>query len=168
VNFYYFQIVNDGETVEVSNDELGKGTFINSPAKGEIKIVKTSYDNKVEGIHFEVTGKTFTGQPFSKIYTTDENGIIRINDLRAGEYTIHEVKDEASAGYLLPEDKQLTIDHDGAMLVANMHNSKLPDNPPTGASEDSFTQTAVIIISMVMMSAAVVLVFPLSKRKRKR
>ena len=30
VNFYYFQIVNDGETVEVSNDELGKGTFINS------------------------------------------------------------------------------------------------------------------------------------------
>ena len=168
VNFYYFEIVNDGETVEVSNDELGKGTFINSPQKGEIKIVKTSYDNKVEGIHFEVTGKTYTGQTFKKTYTTDKNGIIRINDLRAGEYTIHEVKDSASAGYLLPEDKQLTIDRDGAMLVANMHNSKIPDNPPTGASEDSFTQTAVIIISMVMMSAAVVPVFPLSKRKRKR
>lgn len=168
VNFYYFQIVNDGETVEVSNDELGKGTFINSPQKGEIKIVKTSYDNKVEGIHFEVTGKTYTGQTFKKTYTTDKNGIIRINDLRAGEYNIHEVNDEASAGYLLPEDKQLTIDRDGAMLIAEMHNSKLPDNPPTGASEDSFTQTAVIIISMVMMSAAVVLVFPLSKRKRKR
>ena len=168
VNFYYFQIVNDGETVEVSNDELGKGTFINSPQKGEIKIVKTSYDNKVEGIHFEVTGKTYTGQTFKKTYTTDKNGIIRINDLRAGEYNIHEVNDEASAGYLLPEDKQLTIDRDGAMLVAEMHNSKLPDNPPTGASEDSFTQTAVIIISMVMMSAAVVLAFPLSKRKRKR
>ena len=168
VNFYYFQIVNDGETVEVSNDELGKGTFINSPAKGEIKIVKTSYDNKVEGIHFEVTGKTFTGQTFKKTYTTDKNGIIRINDLRAGEYTIHEVKDSASAGYLLPEDKQLTIDRDGAMLVANMRNSKIPDNPPTGASNDGFTQTAVIIISMVMMSAAVVIVFPLSKRKRKR
>lgn len=168
VNFYYFQIVNDGETVEVSNDELGKGTFINSPQKGEIKIVKTSYDNKVEGIHFEVTGTTYTGQSFSKIYTTDENGIIHITDLRAGEYNIHEVADDASAGYLLPDDKQLTIDRDGAMLVANMHNSKLPDNPPTGASNDGFTQTAVIIISMVMMSAAVVLVFPLSKRKRKR
>ena len=168
VNFYYFQIVNDGETVEVSNDELGKGTFINSPQKGEIKIVKTSYDNKVEGIHFEVTGKTYTGQSFSKIYTTDENGIIHITDLRAGEYNIHEVADDASAGYLLPDDKQLTIDRDGAMLVANMHNSKLPDNPPTGASEDSFTQTAAVIVSMVMMSAAVVLVFPLSKRKRKR
>ena len=168
VNFYYFQIVNDGETVEVSNDELGKGTFINSPAKGEIKIVKTSYDNKVEGIHFEVTGKTYTGQTFKKTYTTDKNGIIRINDLRAGEYTIHEVKDSASAGYLLPEDKQLTIDRDGAMLVAKMHNDKIPDNPPTGAGEDGFMQTAVIIISTVMMSAAVVLAFPLSKRKRKR
>ena len=168
VNFYYFEIVNDGETVEVSNDELGKGTFINSPQKGEIKIVKTSYDNKVEGIHFEVTGKTFTGQSFSKIYTTDENGIIHITDLRAGEYNIHEVADDASAGYLLPDDKQLTIDRDGAMLVTEMHNSKIPDNPPTGASEDGFMQTAVIIISTVMMSAAVVLAFPLSKRKRKR
>ena len=168
VNFYYFQIVNDGETVEVSNDELGKGTFINSPQKGEIKIVKTSYDNKVEGIHFEVTGKTYTGQTFKKTYTTDKNGIIRINDLRAGEYTIHEVKDSASAGYLLPEDKQLTIDRDGVMAVAEMYNDRIPENPPTGASEDSFTQTAVIIISMVMMSAAVVLAFPLSKRKRKR
>ena len=168
VNFYYFEIVNDGETVEVSNDELGKGTFINSPQKGEIKIVKTSYDNKVEGIHFEVTGKTFTGQSFSKIYTTDENGIIHITDLRAGEYNIHEVADDASAGYLLPDDKQLTIDRDGAMLVAEMHNSKIPENPPTGAGEDGFMQTAVIIISTVMMSAAVVLAFPLSKRKRKR
>ena len=168
VNFYYFEIVNDGETVEVSNDELGKGTFINSPQKGEIKIVKTSYDNKVEGIHFEVTGKTYTGQTFKKTYTTDKNGIIRINDLRAGEYTIHEVKDSASAGYLLPDDKQLTIDRDGAKLVAEMHNSKLPDNPPTGANDDSFTQTAVIIISMVMMSTGIVLAFPLSKRKRKR
>lgn len=142
-----------------------KGTFINSPQKGEIKIVKTSYDNKVEGIHFEVTGKTFTGQSFSKIYTTDENGIIHITDLRAGEYNIHEVADDASAGYLLPDDKQLTIDRDGAMLVAEMHNSKIPENPPTGASEDSFTQTAVIIISMVMMSTGIVLAFPLSKRK---
>lgn len=168
VNFYYFQIVNDGETVEVSNDELGKGTFINAPQKGEIKIVKTSYDKNVEGFHFEVTGKTYTGQDFKKTYTTDKNGIIRITDLRAGEYTIHEVEDSASAGYLLPEDKQLTIDRDGAMLVAEMHNSKIPENPPTGASENGFTQTAVIIISMVMMSAAVVLVFPLSKRKRKR
>ena len=168
VNFYYFQIVNDGETVEVSNDELGKGTFINSPQKGEIKIVKTSYNNKVEGFKFEVSGTTYTGQTFKKTYTTDKDGIIRITDLRAGEYTIHEVKDSASAGYLLPEDKQLTIDRDGAKLVTEMHNSKLPDNPPTGASEDSFTQTAVIIISMVMMSTGIVLAFPLSKRKRKR
>ena len=168
VNFYYFQIVNDGETVEVSNDELGKGTFINSPQKGEIKIVKTSYNNKVEGFKFEVSGTTYTGQTFKKTYTTDKDGIIRITDLRAGEYTIHEVKDSASAGYLLPEDKQLTIDRDGVMAVAKMHNDKIPDNPPTGAGEDSFMQTAVIIISTVMMSAAVVLVFPLSKRKRKR
>ena len=166
VNFYYFEITENGKTVIVTNDELGKGTFINAPQKGEIKIVKTSYDNKVEGFSFEVTGKTFTGQSFSKIYTTDENGIIHITDLRAGEYNIHEVADDASAGYLLPDDKQLTIDRDGAMLVANMHNSKLPDNPSTGASEDGFMQTAIVVISAIMITTSVVLVFPLSKRRK--
>ena len=169
VNFYYFQIVNDGETVEVSNDELGKGTFINSPQKGEIKIVKTSYDNKVEGIHFEVTGKTYTGQTFKKTYTTDKNGIIRINDLRAGEYTVHEVKDSASAGYLLPEDKQLTIDRDGAMLVAEMYNDRIPENPTTGNStSDVFKQTLIFVSSAVIIGTAAVILIPMRKRKKQR
>ena len=163
VNFYYFQIVNDGETVEVSNDELGKGTFINSPQKGEIKIVKTSYDNKVEGIHFEVTGKTYTGQTFKKTYTTDKNGIIRIKDLRAGEYTIHEVKDSASAGYLLPEDKQLTIDRDGAVATAEMYNG---NNPPSGVRNDGL-QTVLIIISAVALSASAILISPRKQKQHK-
>ena len=162
VNFYYFQIVNDGETVEVSNDELGKGTFINAPQKGEIKIVKTSYDKKVEGFHFEVTGKTYTGQDFKKTYTTDKNGIIRITDLRAGEYTIHEVKDTASAGYVLPADVQLTIDRDGAVATAEMYNG---NNPPSGVRNDEL-QTVLIIISAVALSAGAILISPRRKQHK--
>ena len=162
VNFYYFQIVNDGETVEVSNDELGKGTFINAPQKGEIKIVKTSYDKKVEGFHFEVTGKAYTGQEFKKTYTTDKNGIIRITDLRAGEYTIHEVKDTASAGYVLPGDVQLTIDRDGAVATAEMYNG---NNPPSGVRNDGL-QTVLIIISAVALSASAILISPRRKQHK--
>lgn len=162
VNFYYFQIVNDGETVEVSNDELGKGTFINAPQKGEIKIVKTSYDKKVEGFHFEVTGKTYTGQDFKKTYTTDKNGIIRITDLRAGEYTIHEIKDTASAGYVLPADVQLTIDRDGAVATAEMYNG---NNPPSGVRNDEL-QTVLIIISAVALSAGAILISPRRKQHK--
>ncbi len=163
VNFYYFQIVNDGETVEVSNDELGKGTFINAPQKGEIKIVKTSYDKKVEGFHFEVTGKTYTGQDFKKTYTTDKNGIIRITDLRAGEYTIHEIKDTASAGYVLPADVQLTIDRDGAVATAEMYNG---NNPPSGVRNDGL-QTVLIIISAVALSASAILISPRKQKQHK-
>ncbi len=163
VNFYYFEITENGKTVIVTNDELGKGTFINAPQKGEIKIVKTSYDNKVEGFSFEVTGKTFTGQTFSKIYTTDKDGIIRINDLRAGEYNIHEVNDSASAGYLLPDDKQLTIDRDGAMIVAEMHNG---NNPPSGVRNDGL-QTVLIIISAVALSASAILISPRKQKQHK-
>ena len=162
INFYYFQIVNDGETVEVSNDELGKGTFINAPQKGEIKIVKTSYDKKVEGFHFEVTGKTYTGQDFKKTYTTDKNGIIRITDLRAGEYTIHEIKDTASAGYVLPADVQLTIDRDGAVATAEMYNG---NNPPSGVRNDEL-QTVLIIISAVALSAGAILISPRRKQHK--
>lgn len=163
VNFYYFEITENGKTVIVTNDELGKGTFINAPQKGEIKIVKTSYDNKVEGFSFEVTGKTFTGQTFSKIYTTDKDGIIRINDLRAGEYNIHEVNDSASAGYLLPDDKQLTIDRDGAMIVAEMHNG---NNPPSGVRNDGL-QTVLFIISAVALSASAILISPRKQKQHK-
>ncbi len=163
VNFYYFQIANDGETVEVSNDELGKGTFINSPQKGEIKIVKTSYDKKVEGFHFEVTGKAYTGQDFNKTYTTDKNGIIRITDLRAGEYTIHEIKDTASAGYVLPADVQLTIDRDGAIATAEMYNG---NNPPSGVRNDEF-QTVLIIISAVALSAGAILLISPRRKQHK-
>ena len=75
MNFYYFEIVNNGETVTVSNEEIGKGTFINSPQKGEIKIIKTSYDNEVEGIKFKVTGTEFVGnKPYEQTFVTDENG----------------------------------------------------------------------------------------------
>ena len=168
VNFYYFEITENGKTVVVTNDELGKGTFINSPAKGEIKIVKTSYDNKVEGIHFEVTGTTYTGQSFSKIYTTDENGIIHITDLRAGEYNIHEVADDASAGYLLPTDTLLTIDRDGVMAVAEMYNDRIPENPTTGDSTNNLMQPLIFVSAAVTIGTAAVILIPMRKRKKQR
>ena len=76
---------------------------------------------KVEAIkdalkHFEVT--------------TDKNGEIKVEGLRIGEYTVSEVNDKASAGYILPADQKVTV-KTGETVTVTMHN-ELRDTPKTG------------------------------------
>ena len=167
-NYYYFEIVNNGETVNVSNDEIGVGTFINSPQKGEIKIVKTSYNGVVEGFSFMITGNTYTGQYYQETFITDANGEIVISNLRPGEYTVHEVNNDAAIGYVLPDDKVLTIDHDGMTAIAKMYNGKV-DNPPTGdSSNDGLMQSFIFISAAVILGTGAVILIPVRQRKKQR
>ena len=61
---------------------------------------------------------------------TDSTGKIEITGLRVGDYTVSEVSDSASANYVLPADKTVTIFADKT-TVAQMHN-ELRDTPKTG------------------------------------
>jgi uncharacterized surface anchored protein len=122
-NVYPVSIEENGKTYNVEN-EAGKG-FLNEAQKGSLKIVKTSSDGKVEGFSFRVIGKDY-----DQTFTTDKNGEIVINGLRIGEYTVSEVSDKASAGYILPADQKVTIKTDETATVT-MHN-ELRDTPKTG------------------------------------
>ena len=75
--------------------------------KGSLKIVKTSSDDKVEGISFRITSEN----GFDQTVKTDKNGEITIEGLRIGKYLVSEVNNEASAGYLLPEDAVVEIEY---------------------------------------------------------
>ena len=75
---------------------------------------------------FRVTGANGYDQTFK----TDKNGEIFIEGLRVGDYTVSEVSDGASANYVLPADKTVTIFADKT-TVAEMHN-ELRDTPKTG------------------------------------
>ena len=79
--------------------------FVNAAQKGSLKIVKTSSDGKVEGFSFRVTG----ADGYDQTFKTDKDGEIFIEGLRIGEYTVSEVNDSVSAGYILPADKQATV-----------------------------------------------------------
>ena len=122
-NVYPVSIEENGKTYNVEN-EAGKG-FINEAQKGSLKIIKTSSDGKVEGFSFRVTGKDY-----DQTFTTDKNGEIVIDGLRIGEYTVSEVSDKASSGYILPADQKVTIKADETATVT-MHN-ELRDTPKTG------------------------------------
>ena len=126
-NAYYFSITTDGETVTVEN-EAGKG-FLNAAQVGSLRIVKTSSDGKLEGFSFRVTG----ANGYDQVFQTDAEGFILVEGLRIGDYTVSEVRDSSSDGYLLPADKTASV-FEGAVTEVEMHNEKKPalEVPQTG------------------------------------
>ena len=123
-NVYPVSIEENGKTYDVEN-EAGKG-FLNEAQKGSLKIVKTSSDEKVEGISFRVTG----GDGYDQTFITDKKGEIFVEDLRIGEYTVSEVGNEVSENYILPTDQKVLVKTDETVNVA-MHN-ELRETPETG------------------------------------
>ena len=155
-NVYPVSIEEDGKIYTVEN-EAGVG-FLNAAQKGSLKIVKTSSDGKVEGFSFRVTGKDY-----DQTFKTDANGEILIEGLRIGEYTVSEVSDNASAGYILPAEKQATVKTDATTIV-EMHN-ELRETPKTG---DDFNPALWAGLAAVSVIGAGVLGFVGFKNRKKK
>ena len=156
-NAYYFAITTDGETVTVEN-EAGKG-FVNAAQVGSLRIVKTSSDGKLEGFSFRVTG----ANGYDQVFQTDAEGAILIEGLRIGDYTVSEVRDGTSDGYLLPADKTASV-FEGAVTEVEMHNEKKPalEVPQTGDNSHMALWLGLLGISGI--GAAAILLM----RKRKK
>ena len=155
-NVYSVSIEENGKTYIVEN-EAGVG-FVNAAQKGSLKIVKTSSDGKIEGFSFRVTG----ADGYDQTFKTDKNGEIYIEGLRIGEYTVSEVNDSVSAGYILPADKQATVKV-GATTIVEMHN-ELRDTPKTG---DEFNLALWVSLAAASVLGAGVLGFVGFKKKKK-
>lgn len=153
---YSVFIEKDETTYKVEN-KAGVG-FINEAMKGNLKIKKTSSDGKVEGFTFRVTGVN----GYDSTFTTDKNGEISIDGLRIGEYTVSEVSDNVSAGYILPADKKVTVKV-GETVEIEMHN-ELRDTPKTGDDRKTGLWVALVGASALGIVATVVA----SKRKKKK
>ena len=156
-NAYYFAITTDGETVTVEN-EAGKG-FLNAAQVGSLRIVKTSSDGKLEGFSFRVTG----ANGYDQVFQTDAEGFILVEGLRIGDYTVSEVRDGSSDGYLLPADKTASI-FEGAVTEVEMHNEKkpTPEVPQTGDSSHAALWLALLGLSGI----GAVSVLLMRKRKK--
>ena len=153
---YSVFIEKDETTYKVEN-KVGVG-FINEAMKGNLKIKKTSSDGKVEGFTFRVTGVN----GYDSTFTTDKNGEISVDGLRIGEYTVSEVSDNVSVGYILPADKKVTVKV-GETVEIEMHN-ELRDTPKTGDDKKTGLWVALAGASALGIVATVVA----SKRKKKK
>ena len=158
-NTYYVEITENGKIYEVEND-AGIG-FTNMAQTGSLRIEKTSSDSKVEGFSFRVTGANGYDQTFK----TDKNGEIFIEGLRVGDYTVSEVSDGASANYVLPADKTVTIFADKTTVV-EMHN-ELRDTPKTGDDSKPWLWAALMGVSAMGAAALGVASYVGKRRKDK-
>lgn len=154
---YEVFIDTDGKTYQVENTE-GKG-FANEPMRGNLKIVKTSSDRKVEGFAFRITGEN----GYDVTLETDENGEIFLEGLRIGEYKISEVNNSASAMYILPADKEAAV-QTGSTTVVEMHN-ELRDTPKTGDDSKLGLWLALAGVSAAGIAACGIIGFKKKKKK---
>ena len=132
-------------------DEVVEIELVNYFIKGNIELTKVDKDypdNKLTGAEFEVY--------------TDTNGEIFIEGLRIGEYTVYEVSDSVSSGYILPADKQAAVKV-GATTIVEMHN-ELRDTPKTG---DDFNIALWVSLAAASVLGAGVLGFVGFKKKKK-
>ena len=154
---YEVVIDTDGKTYDVEN-KAGVG-FINEAMRGNLKIVKTSSDGKVNGFAFRITG----ANGYEIILETDENGEIFIEGLRIGDYTVSEMNNFASSMYVLPDDKTATV-KSGATTIVEMHNV-VRETPNTGEPDNLSLVLTLIGLSTLGIAASSFLRFKNKKKE---
>ena len=124
------EFVGDFEVVISPNNQTYSYELLNELKNGQLKIIKTSDDGKVEGIQFRVTR---LADNYSKVYTTDASGLILTETLPIFEdnkgktkyqYRVEELDTKETFGYALPDPQIVTLE-EGDIAEVNFHNVPL-------------------------------------------
>ena len=124
------EFVDDFEVVISANNQTYSYELLNELKNGQLKIIKTSDDGKVEGIQFRVTR---LADHYSKVYTTDASGLILTEALPIFEdnegktkyqYRVEELDTKETFGYALPDPQIVTLE-EGDIAEVNFHNVPL-------------------------------------------
>lgn len=151
------------QVVELKENEITDLKFNNYKEKGSIKITKVSSDgNNIVGIEFKVTGTSLTGEQFEKIYKTNENGEIFIDEVLAGNYTIEELSSELNSNYIIPEAQTITVENDKTTEVEFFN--QLIETPKTG---DGRNIILAVLTSIISLLGVITLVVKKFKKKSK-
>ena len=124
------EFVDDFEVMISANNQTYSYELLNELKNGQLKIIKTSDDGKVEGIQFRVTR---LADHYSKVYTTDASGLILTEALPIFEdnegktkyqYRVEELDTKETFGYALPDPQIVTLE-EGDIAEVNFHNVPL-------------------------------------------
>ena len=117
--------------VPANNDPVPSYLKVATPA-GSVKIVKDSEDGVVDGIKF-----TITGNGVNQTVTTKNGGVIQVDNLRPGTYTVTEVVEDR---YEPQTAKTVTVVSGQTAIVSFSNVLKRGDLTVTKTSEDGLTE----------------------------
>ncbi len=134
-------IVPAKQTATIEWDKVTNKTFHNALKKGDLKVVKTSEDNFVEGVKFHLYGTSLSGTYLSRYATTDSSGVALFEDVlisNGASYTIEEVDTEAK--YIVPAKQTATIEWNKVTTKQFRNTLKRGDLKVIKTSEDNFVE----------------------------
>lgn len=85
-------------------------TFSNVLKRGDIKVIKSSEDNFVEGVTFHLFGTSLSGIAVDEYAVTDKNGVATFKDVLISDttpYTLEEV--DTAIRYVIPENQTAPV-----------------------------------------------------------
>ena len=104
-------VLSEAQTIAVAHDKIAEMKINNKLQRGDLKIIKTfeGKDVPIAGVPFTVEGTSLAGIPYSKTFKTDKNGVILITGLPVGQYTVRELDDTLTEGYILSKTQTAIV-----------------------------------------------------------
>jgi len=148
-------VLSPEENAVVAAGQIAKLTINNKLQRGSLQVIKTFEGRTVPiaNVPFHITGKTTVGGEFDQTYYTNEDGVINIEGLLVGDYTIAELASPLTESYILSAEQsfkvapdeitKLTIDN--RLIRGNVTLTKTdadyPDHKLSGAIFDIYADT---------------------------
>ena len=102
-------IIPDSQVAVIEWEKVTENDFYNELKRGDLKVVKTSEDNMVEGIKFHLYGTSLSGHKVDEYAVTDKNGVAMFEDVLIGSrYTLEEVN--TAEKYIVPKAQTVEIE----------------------------------------------------------
>ena len=102
-------IIPDSQVAVIEWEKVTENDFYNELKRGDLKVVKTSEDNMVEGVKFHLYGTSLSGHTVDEYAVTDKNGVAMFEDVLIGSrYTLEEVN--TAEKYIVPKAQTVEIE----------------------------------------------------------
>lgn len=98
------------QTVTVAGGQTARVEFSNILKRGDLKVIKGSEDNFVEGMRFHLYGTSLSGAAVDEYAVTDKNGVAMFSGILISgstPYTLEEV--DTPVRYVIPEKQSVVI-----------------------------------------------------------
>ena len=132
-------IVPDSQDVEIEWDKVATAEVYNELKRGDLKVIKTSEDNFVEGVKFRLYGTSLSGEKVDVYVYTDKNGVAVFENILIGEnYTVEEV--DTAERYIILDSQSVVIEWNKVTQKSFYNELKRGDLKVVKTSEDGFVE----------------------------